>query len=165
MNSSAGCAACGSLCLYWEQGQRGGHEPLVWEKAWDVEGQGEAFPVSVLREPRGFQQSSNPGFQHLCNQFSELFPSVEPPGVGSCPAWTLTEAGLKAQSVIVTIWPRGWSRGTKLTEKKDGSLFGRLVRDALQRNNQSLSSSQLRSCPWVPGTPGLKATCPRPLLP
>lgn len=72
----------------------------MWEKVWDVEDQGEAFPVSVLQEPRGFQQNPDPGFQH---QFSESVPSVEPPGVGSCPAWTLTEAGLKAQSLVVAI--------------------------------------------------------------
>lgn len=75
----------------------------MWEKVWVVEGQGEALPVSVLQEPRGFQQSLHPGFQHLCNQFPELIPSVEPTGVGSCRAWTLTEAGLKVQSLILAI--------------------------------------------------------------
>lgn len=51
----------------------------------------------------GFQQSLHPGFQHLCNQFPELIPFAEPAGVGSCHAWTLTEAGLKAQSLILAI--------------------------------------------------------------
>lgn len=34
--------------------------------AWDVEGQGEAFPVPALQEPRGVQQSPNPGFPQGC---------------------------------------------------------------------------------------------------
>ena len=35
-------------------------------KKWDVQGQDQAFPVSVLQEPRGLQQSPNPGFPCGC---------------------------------------------------------------------------------------------------
>lgn len=59
LSSSAGCAVCSLLCFDWEQGQRGGHEPPLWEKGQRGMWRAKARPFQFLpfRSPGEFSRA------------------------------------------------------------------------------------------------------------